>query len=88
MYRIASVRLYLAAGGLLRRGRKNDREKIFQTTTRVLFNFHYLYTMKKKDVFSKVEADARKMLKNPDTRGAAQTVLEYIEEQRKRIKDY
>ena len=44
--------------------------------------------MKKKDVFSKVEADARKMLKNPDTRGAAQTVLEYIEEQRKRIKDY
>ena len=44
--------------------------------------------MKKKDVFSKVEADARKMLKNRDTRGAAQTVLEYIEEQRKRIKDY
>ena len=44
--------------------------------------------MKKKDVFSKVEADALKKLKNPDTRGAAQTVLEYIEEQRKRIKDY
>jgi hypothetical protein len=43
--------------------------------------------MKEKDVFSKVEADARKKLKNPDTRGAAQTVLEYIERQRKLIKD-
>lgn len=38
--------------------------------------------MKKKDVFSKVEEEAREKLKNPDTKGAAQTVLEYIERQR------
>lgn len=40
---------------------------------------------KKKDIFSKVEADARKKLKNPDTRGAAQTVLEFIEKERKKL---
>ena len=39
--------------------------------------------MKKKDIFSKVEAEAIEKLKNPDTKGAAQTVLEYIEQQRK-----
>lgn len=39
--------------------------------------------MEQKDVFSKVEEEAREKLKNPDTKGAAQTVLEYIERQRK-----
>lgn len=39
--------------------------------------------MKKKDVFTKVEEEAREKLKNPDTKGAAETVLEYIENQRK-----
>lgn len=38
--------------------------------------------MKHKDVFSKVEEEAREKLKNPDTKGAAQTVLDYIERQR------
>lgn len=42
-------------------------------------------SMKNKDVFSKVEKEAREKLKNPDTKGAAQTVLEYIERQRKGI---
>lgn len=37
---------------------------------------------KHKDIFSKVETDAREKLKNPDTSGAARTVLEYIEQQR------
>ncbi len=41
--------------------------------------------MKKKDIFSKVEKEAREKLKNPDTKGAAQTVLDYIERQRKGI---
>ena len=40
---------------------------------------------KKKDVFSKVEEDANENLKNPDTAGAAKTVLEYIAEQRKKM---
>ncbi|MBR5440997.1 MAG: hypothetical protein IKT22_07450 [Prevotella sp.] len=40
--------------------------------------------MKKKDIFSKVEADARKKLKNADTRGAAQTVLEFIQREREK----
>lgn len=40
--------------------------------------------MKKKDIFSKVEAEARQKLKHPDTRGAAQTVLEFIEKERKK----
>lgn len=39
----------------------------------------------KKDVFSKVEKEAREKLKNPDTKGAAQTVLEYIERQRREL---
>ena len=38
---------------------------------------------KKKDVFDKVEADAMELLKNPESAGAAKTVLEYIEQQRK-----
>lgn len=38
---------------------------------------------KKKDVFTKVEADAKEFLKNPESAGAAKTVLEYIERQRK-----
>lgn len=40
---------------------------------------------KKKDIFSKVEDEAREKLNDPDTKGAAQTVLEYIERQRKLI---
>ena len=40
---------------------------------------------KKKDIFSKVEAEARQKLKHPDTRGAAQTVLEFIEKERKKL---
>ena len=40
--------------------------------------------MKKKDAFSKVEADAKKKLKDPQFRGAAGAVLKYIEEQRKK----
>ena len=43
--------------------------------------------MKKKDIFSKVEEEAQQKLKNPDTKGAALTVLEYIERQRKLSKD-
>lgn len=42
---------------------------------------------KKKDVFTKVEADARKMLEHPETAGAAKTVLEYIAEQRDKTKN-
>lgn len=38
------------------------------------------------DIFSKVEAEAKERLKDPDTKGAAQTVLEYIEAQRKKNK--
>ena len=41
--------------------------------------------MKKKDIFSKVEAEARAKLKHPDTRGAAQSVLEYIEKEREKL---
>lgn len=41
--------------------------------------------MKKKDVFSKVEEEAWEKLKNPDTKGAAQTVLDYIERQRNKL---
>lgn len=40
---------------------------------------------KKKDIFSKVEAEARQKLKHPDTRGAAQSVLEYIEKEREKL---
>lgn len=40
---------------------------------------------KKKDIFTKVEDEAREKLNDPDTKGAAQTVLEYIERQRKLI---
>ena len=36
-----------------------------------------------KDIFTKVEAEARERLKDPYSAGAAQTVLEYIERQRK-----
>lgn len=42
---------------------------------------------KKKDIFSKVEAEAREKLKHPDTRGAAQTVLEFIEKERKKLEN-
>ena len=38
----------------------------------------------KKDIFSKVEEEAKERLKNPDTKGAAQTVLEYIKAQREK----
>ena len=38
---------------------------------------------KKKDVFSEVEAEALEKLKDKATSGAAQTVLDYIEHQRK-----
>ena len=38
----------------------------------------------KKDVFSKVEREAKKKLKNADTRGAAQTVLEFIQREREK----
>ena len=49
----------------------------------------YICTMKKKkDVFTKVEADARKMLEHPETAGAAKTVLEYIAEQRDKTKNW
>lgn len=41
---------------------------------------------KKKDVYSKVEADAKKKLEQPETAGAAMTVLEYIDEQRRKPK--
>lgn len=41
--------------------------------------------MKKKDVFSKVEEEARKKLNDPDTKGAAQTVLDYIKRERERL---
>ena len=43
--------------------------------------------MKKKDIFSKVEAEAREKLKHPDTRGAAQTVLEFIDKERKKLEN-
>lgn len=39
--------------------------------------------MKGKDIFSKVEAEAKEKLKDPNTAGAAKTVLEFIERQRK-----
>lgn len=39
--------------------------------------------MKKKDIFTQVEQEARQKLKNPDTKGAALAVLDYIERQRK-----
>lgn len=38
--------------------------------------------MKKKDIFSKVEAEAKEKLKNPNTAGAAQTVIEFIQKER------
>lgn len=38
---------------------------------------------KKKDIFDKVEADAKELLNNPESAGAAQTVLEFIELQRR-----
>ena len=38
---------------------------------------------KKKDIFVKVEAEALEKLKDKETSGAAKTVLEYIEQQRK-----
>ncbi len=37
-----------------------------------------------KDVFSKVEKEAKNFLNDPEKKGAARTVLEFIEEQRKR----
>lgn len=37
---------------------------------------------KKQDIFSKVEQEAREKLKDPNTKGAAQIVLDYIKEQR------
>ncbi len=40
----------------------------------------YLCKMKKKNVFRKVEIEAKAKLNDPDTKGAAQTVLEYINE--------
>ena len=40
--------------------------------------------MKKKDIFSKVEAEAMERLNDPDSAGAARTVLEFIESQRKK----
>lgn len=43
---------------------------------------HKYINMGKKDVFSKVEADAIEKLEQPETAGAAKTVLEYIAEQR------
>ena len=43
--------------------------------------------MAKKGVFSKVEADAIKKLEQPETAGAAKTVLEYIDEQRRKPQD-
>lgn len=39
---------------------------------------------KKKDIFDKVEADAKELLNNPESAGAAQTVLEFIEQQRRK----
>lgn len=45
-------------------------------------NINIYIIMGKKDVFSKVEADAIKKLEQPVTAGAAKTVLEYIAEQR------
>ncbi len=37
---------------------------------------------KEKDIFSKVEAEARSKLKDPEMKGAAETVLEFIAKQR------
>lgn len=39
---------------------------------------------KKKDIFSKVEQDAKEKIQNPNTEGAAKTVLEYIARQREK----
>ena len=41
--------------------------------------------MKKKDIFTKVEAEAQKKLNDPTTKGAAQAVLEYIAQQREAL---
>lgn len=41
---------------------------------------------KKKDIFAEVEEAAKKKLTDPDCKGAARTVLNYISEQRKKHK--
>ncbi len=41
--------------------------------------------MSKKDIFTKVEAEAKKRLNDPTTKGAAQAVLEYIDKQREQL---
>lgn len=40
---------------------------------------------KPKDIFTPVEEEAKRRLKDPDSKGAAKTVLEYIAKQREII---
>lgn len=42
---------------------------------------------KKKDIFAEVEEAAKKKLTDPDCKGAARTVLNYISEQRKKTQN-
>ena len=65
--------------------RKSHTERINKPNGRYYYKRcqqHKYINMGKKDVFSKVEADAIEKLEQPETAGAAKTVLEYIAEQR------
>lgn len=66
------TRVLCAKPILTHRTRKNPSKAVY-------FDFnYYLCIMKQKDVFHKVRKIAKAKLNDPDTRGAAKTVLDYI----------